>query len=124
MSARCALSGNCLLATCSLVLGTLRCSETGVFLGGKMDLPMTMHQAAVKMCMSEDVDDGTKFGFVARFLLITLLEFCIMSAMSWDRGCTTHDQCKQGVSACWDFAGNGYKPVSYTHLTLPTILLV
>ena len=69
---------------------------------------MTMHQAAVKFCMAEDVGGSTKAAWLVGILVISLLEVSMMGMMFWDRGCTTHDQCKQGVSACWDLEGKGY----------------
>eukprot|EP01047_Picozoa_sp_COSAG01_P058539 COSAG01_NODE_6911_length_3443_cov_3.818746_5_plen_350_part_00 len=76
---------------------------------------MTMHQAAVKFCMAEDVDGGMKVGFLMRTVFLTFLECALVSAMSWDNGCVSHDQCKQGVSACWDMSGTGYKQCHYCH---------
>jgi hypothetical protein len=92
-----------------------RSSGTGIFLGGKLDLPMTMHQAAVKFCMAEDVGGATKAIWLALMFMLTLLELGMFSCIFWDRGCITHDQCKQGVSACWDLGDRGFKQCHYCH---------
>ena len=76
---------------------------------------MTMHQAAVKFCMAEDVGGSTKAAWLVGILVISLLEVSMMGMMFWDRGCTTHDQCKQGVSACWDLEGKGYTECHHCH---------